>query len=70
MKKLSLNAATFSKGEVLTRNQLKKVMGGNSSATGGCSVPGTKCTSSSECGGKCPNCVAIPGQTYSICATS
>lgn len=34
MKKLSLKPNAFSKGEVLTRAQLKKVMGGDASATG------------------------------------
>jgi hypothetical protein len=34
MKKLSLNALAFQKGEVLTRSQLKKVLGGSGSGTG------------------------------------
>jgi hypothetical protein len=36
MKKLSLNASAFQKGEVLTRSQLKKVLGGNGSGGGPC----------------------------------
>lgn len=35
MKKLSLKASIFNKGEVLTRAQLKKVMGGDGSESGG-----------------------------------
>lgn len=31
MKKLSLNAPAFKKGEILTRTQLKKFLGGNGS---------------------------------------
>lgn len=38
MKKLSLNAPAFQKGEVLTRSQLKKVLGGDGS--GGPGTPG------------------------------
>jgi hypothetical protein len=33
MKKLSLNASVFQKGEVLTKSQLKKVLGGDGSGT-------------------------------------
>lgn len=40
MKKLKLNSNAFDKGEVLTRSQLKKVMGGDGSggAGGNCSI--------------------------------
>lgn len=34
MKKLTLNSNAFNKGEVLTRAQLKKVMGGSGSGDG------------------------------------
>ncbi|WP_316838187.1 hypothetical protein [Pedobacter nutrimenti] len=34
MKKLSLNTSAFHKGEVLTRSQLKKVLGGDGSGGG------------------------------------
>lgn len=34
MKKISLNISAFNKGEVLTRAQLKKVMGGDGSGEG------------------------------------
>lgn len=47
MKKLSLNAAAFQKGEVLTRGQLKKIKGGDSSGSGGqCTVTYTTPTNS------------------------
>ncbi|ARS40447.1 hypothetical protein CA265_12580 [Sphingobacteriaceae bacterium GW460-11-11-14-LB5] len=36
MKKLSLKPNAFKKGEVLTRAQLKKVMGGTGSGIGNC----------------------------------
>jgi len=35
MKKLSLKSNAFDKGEVLTRTQLKKVIGGDGSGSGG-----------------------------------
>lgn len=44
MKKLNLKAAAFEKGEVLTRSQLKKVLGGDS--------PSTVATCSASC--SCP----------------
>jgi len=37
MKKLSLSAASIKKGDVLTRGQLKKVLGGTSSSD--CNLP-------------------------------
>jgi hypothetical protein len=59
----------------LNKNEMKMVMGGVDESIedvegGGCTVPGTKCTSASDCGGNCPKCVSIPNQTYKICATS
>lgn len=61
MKKLSLKTSKFNKGEVLTRAQLKKVMGGDGSGTGSdvfgkCTVKTTCSTGSVECSsdnGKC-----------------
>lgn len=38
MKKLSLKSNAFDKGEVLTRSQLKKVMGGVGSGLSGCNA--------------------------------
>ncbi|MCZ4224331.1 hypothetical protein [Pedobacter rhodius] len=35
MKKLNLNSAGFSKGEILTRAQLKQILGGNVASPGG-----------------------------------
>ncbi|MGM9476841.1 hypothetical protein ACS5PU_10430 [Pedobacter sp. GSP4] len=43
MKKLSLNPNAFDKGEVLTRAQLKKVMGGGSAPESGESPKITAC---------------------------
>jgi len=47
MKKLSLTASAFQKGEVLSRAQLKKVLGGDGSGDGG--EFGT-CTVTVHCG--------------------
>jgi len=44
MKKLKLNASAFQNGEVLTRMQLKNVLGGSGSGSGGtglCDEPPT-----------------------------
>lgn len=47
MKKLKLDQQKFAEGEVLTRTQLKKVMGGNFGGSGECddecSTVGEKC---------------------------
>ncbi len=43
MKKLSLKSNAFNKGEVLTRAQLKKVMGGNESGSGDTCNDGATC---------------------------
>jgi hypothetical protein len=58
MKKLILNRVTFAGAEVLSRAQLKKVMGGSGETT-----TGSGCTSSSQCMSNdgcpqsgCPNC--------------
>jgi len=47
MKKLSLKSNAFDKGEVLTREQLKKVMGGDGSEPGSCTYTSgnASCTS-------------------------
>ncbi|SMC61102.1 hypothetical protein [Pedobacter nyackensis] len=55
MKKLSLNASAFQKGEVLTRSQLKQVLGGNGSEEDG-SGDGT-CTVTTKCYKKTYNTV-------------
>ncbi|SFW66210.1 hypothetical protein SAMN02927921_03096 [Sinomicrobium oceani] len=77
MKKLKLKALNLNAEELLTRAQMKAILGGSNGSGGNggsggfnCSVPGQKCTSDSECGGNCPKCVKIPQQDYSICATS
>jgi hypothetical protein len=56
MKKLKLNLQQFEGAEVLTRSQLKKVMGGDGGSGGGCDAGtcqwGTNCfyQSGSQCG--------------------
>ncbi|SMC61087.1 hypothetical protein [Pedobacter nyackensis] len=52
MKKLSLNASAFQKGEVLTRSQLKQVLGGDGSEEDG---SGDK-VCPDTCGGSLPAC--------------
>ncbi|MDF2435504.1 MAG: hypothetical protein JWP44_5135 [Mucilaginibacter sp.] len=52
----------------LSRDEMKKIMAGSDSSNY-CTVPGTKCIDSTYCGGNCPNCTAVPGQAYSICAS-
>jgi len=55
MKKLSLKPNVINKGEILTRTQLKKVMGGNGSGTGSgncflrCDQNSSSGTSVSDC---------------------
>lgn len=49
MRKLTLNKVDFAGAEVLTRNQLKNVMGGNEPGTGGGGGEGNQC-------GTYPNC--------------
>lgn len=67
MKKLKLNRNTFAGAEVLTRLQLKKVMGGNGSTT-----TGVGCSSHSDCGGMFPICVIVTyqGVTQGACCNS
>ena len=66
MKKLSLNASAFQKGEILTRAQLKKVLGGSGSGGGsGETACATTC--------KCPAGYTVkpgknPGIAISPCA--
>jgi len=43
MKKLNLNVLSFQKGEMLTRSQLKKVLGGNEPTTSVGGGGGTRC---------------------------
>jgi len=55
MKKLSLNSLTYEKGEVLTRTQLKKVLGGFGSDDWGGGSGGDK-VCPDTCGGSLPEC--------------
>ena len=70
MKKLKLNLQQFPGAEVLTRSQLKNVLGGTNIplTQGGCLSKG--CSSDSDCGGNCPKCVNVNPTYGNICATS
>jgi natural product precursor len=49
MKKLKLNLQQFEGAEVLTRSQLKKIMGGDDSGSGGdCQARNEKCSSANH----------------------
>jgi hypothetical protein len=61
MKKLSLKTSDFQRGEVLTRKQLKNVLGGDGSGSGG----DTPCTS--ECSDD-TNCIT-PDDAHATCST-
>jgi len=50
MKKLNLSASALQKGEILTRSQLKQVLGGSGS---------TGCHGHGDCGGMFPICVIV-----------
>lgn len=49
MKKLSLKASDLHKGEVLTRKQLKNVLGGDGSGSGGSGSGGSGATKRVKC---------------------
>ncbi|WP_316838180.1 hypothetical protein [Pedobacter nutrimenti] len=57
MKKLKLNALALQTGEVLSRSQLKKVLGGSGSSSGACD---------NECTTEDKSCT-MPGQTAGTC---
>lgn len=61
MKKLKLNLSNMKGTEVLTREQLKNIMGGGGSNT---------CTSDSECGLGKYCCATTDGSNIKVCATS
>lgn len=74
MKKLSLNALAFQKGEVLTRSQLKKVLGGTGSDEGSDDdCPDNECDTDADCGDKfCTASPCRPGdpnsnKSYRVC---
>jgi hypothetical protein len=54
MKKLILNRVTFAGAEVLSRAQLKKVMGGSGEVTSSIGCP--LCNSDLDCPKYCPTC--------------
>ena len=58
MKKLNL----------LSKAEMKKVMGGSTEPVGGCLDRG--CTKDSDCGGNCPKCVEVNPTWGTTCATS
>jgi len=61
MKKLVLNKTTFSGGEVLSRAQLKKVLGGTESTTSK-KVVCSSCNTSNDCKFiECPDCIDVNG---------
>jgi len=65
MKKLKLNASAFQNGEVLTRSQLKKVLGGTGSGTDDCK---SECSSDHACSsGTCTAYHCETGGEYNVC---
>jgi len=73
MKKLVLNKTTFSGGEVLSRAQLKKVLGGTETTTTKKTCEPTACNSGNDCGTdgckSCYNTGVNPGDKGS-CGTT
>ncbi len=62
MKKLKLNLQNFEGAEVLTRMQLKNVMGGSGGESGSGPNCTDKCSSDSDCSGgdnSCKKCTAL-----------
>lgn len=53
MKKLKLQALKLGAKELLTREQLKNLMGGSGGSGNKCNV---SCSSDSDCDSVCPNC--------------
>ena len=66
MKKLKLRGLAFGGSEVLTRSQLKNVMGGVVPFTDGCSTK--KCFVDADCKGACLTCVPNPSGGSSVCS--
>mgnify|MGYP007126786772 FL=1 len=79
MKKLKLRLQNIEGAEVLSREQLKKVMGGDFGGSGGPNCT-SSCTSDSDCSGgdnSCKKCIAltidVPGvgkKGDKVCQTS
>jgi len=68
MKKLSLKASDLHKGEVLTRKQLKNVLGGDDGSGGSDTSGGTKslkCCYTNPTG--CSECKTFPSNANVIC---
>lgn len=68
MKKLNLNVADLGATEILSRDELKKVLGGTgtgSTGSGG-GACNSKCSTSSDCGSVCQNCVTIGSGTLAV----
>lgn len=63
MKKLKLNLQQFQGAEILTRSQLKKVLGGE----GGSDVP---CNEDSDCADLGPNCFCFKKRGHCGCTSS
>lgn len=66
MKKLILNPNAFNKGEVLTRAQLKKVMGGDGSDTGSGAGGYYKCCNYQNCT-SCGEKTWVPSGSVGVC---
>ena len=66
MKKLNLNRNTFAGGETLTREQLKKIMGGDGPET---TAPGDdfSTTDAPGCGNECEKNADCEGKPYPNC---
>jgi hypothetical protein len=60
MKKLKLNLQQFEGAEVLTRSQLKKVLGGDV----GSGDETCNCNSKDDCGADAPCCVACTSTSF------
>lgn len=65
MKKLILKRPDFKDGEVLTRSQLKKVLGGDGSGSGGSGTVKKKCCYTNPTG--CSVCVDVPAGSSASC---
>ncbi|MBW7891508.1 MAG: hypothetical protein H3C48_10895 [Chitinophagaceae bacterium] len=70
MKKLKLNFQHFDDTEVLTREQLKKITGGEGSDSGG-GTKKQKCCPKNDCNSpQCSSCVVIPPGHHADCSAN
>jgi hypothetical protein len=67
MKKISLNVTGMNVTEVLSREELKNVIGGlTTNRSDRCN---DICRSGGECGGSCPYCVEVPNWYDMVCSS-